>query len=241
MGLFPAIVLAAAGTAVATVPGYAACHSFTISVSPGSVNEGGTTTATVSRDGNVNPSSVQVDTVDESAVAGRDYAGIHQRLSFTTETSQTFTVTTLHNPAHEGPQSFRIELSAGMGCNVNPHFAYGSPAHVTVLDTDPAPAATPIQSHPPTAIATVPATARATPAPTAAATSVPPTAPPSEALLSSPTPSESPTAASPQPTVAGAPANSGRSGSPLPVILVVIGVALVGGAGVYLYRRRAAG
>ena len=72
LGVVPAILLAAAGTAVTAVPGYAACHAFTITVRPGSVSEGGTTTATVSRDGNFNPSSVQVDTVDESAVAGRD-------------------------------------------------------------------------------------------------------------------------------------------------------------------------
>jgi len=232
---------------VATVPGFAACHSFTITISPGSVNEGGTTTATVSRDGNVNPSSVQVDSVDESALAGRDYVGIHQRLSFTTETSQTFTVTTLHNPAHEGSQSFRVELSAGMGCNVNPHFAYGSPARVTILDIDPGPAATPTQPHPPTAGATIPPTARATSSPPAAATSAPTAAPTLQALAASPTPSDLPSSspgATPGATPSAAPAvsttSAGGGGGPLLLLLLIAGVAVVGGAGVYWYRRRGA-
>jgi len=110
--------------------------------------------------------------VDETAVAGRDYTAIHQRLSFTTETSQTFQVATIHNPAHEVSLTFRIQLSNGMGCAINPNFVYGPPARVTVLDTDPTPAASPGGSRTPTS-APAPATQPAVSPVSGAAGSVP--------------------------------------------------------------------
>ncbi|MGH2758142.1 MAG: hypothetical protein ACRDKJ_01105, partial [Actinomycetota bacterium] len=54
-------------------PAQAACHAFTVSASPTSPAEGGRVTVTVSRDGAVNPSSVRVSTIDETARAPSDY------------------------------------------------------------------------------------------------------------------------------------------------------------------------
>ena len=239
MGLFTAIAVAAAGTVVATVPGYAACHSFTVSVSPGTVTEGASLTATVSRDGTVNPSSVQVDTVDGTALAGRDYVAVHQRLSFTTDQSQGFQVATIHNPAHEGPQTFHIRLSGGMGCQVNPNFAYGAPAEVSVADIDRAPEPNPTQSHPvtpPPVVTARPSTPPAAPPSPAAAPSPTPVL---EALAPSPTPSAD---ASPTPSaravLASSPSSSGGPGSALPGVVAIVVVLVLAGGGLYWYRRR---
>jgi cobalamin biosynthesis Mg chelatase CobN len=236
LGLLPATALAAAASTILAVPGYAACHSFTVGVSPASVNEGGSTTATVSRDGNVNPSSIQVDTVDESAVAGRDYVAFHQRLSFTTETSMTFQVTTIHNPSHEGSQTFRIQLSSGMGCTVNPNFVYGTPARVTVLDIDPAPAPAPTQSRAPTQPAPTSAPAAATAAPGATATADLQAVAPSPSASAESSPSASPSSS---PALATAPTSPGGPGTPVPLVLgLMVVVAAAGAGGFYWYRRR---
>ena len=241
LALLPALAMAAVASLLGAVTGDAACHSFTVGVSPGSVNEGSGTTATISRDGNYNPSSVQVDSVDGSAVAGRDYVAIHQRLSFTTETSLALPVTTIHNPAHEGSQAFRIQLSGGMGCQVNPNFAYGPAATVTVLDTDPAPAATPTPAHPagppPPMTAHPAATAPPAPAPSPVAQGAAPT--PTSAPASTPSPSPSGSLSpGPTPVLAASPASSGGSGSPGPLVLAGVVVSALAGGALYWYRRR---
>src|SRR5688500_15192508 len=82
-----------AGTTIAwQQPALAACHAFTIAVSPASVAEGGTVTVTVTRDAGVNPSNVDVSSINETAQAGSDYPAVQRTVSFTTETQQTFTV-----------------------------------------------------------------------------------------------------------------------------------------------------
>ena len=234
-GLGSALVLAGAAVAFAAVPGYAACHSFNVSVNPSSVTEGGAATATITRDGSVADSSIMVDTVDGSAHAGRDYVAVHQRVAFAgSETSKTLPLTTIHNPAHEGSQTFQVQVSGGMGCTPPPHFAYGPPATVTVLDADPAPAPAPTQSHP----ATQPPAAVGTP--TRSATTVPaPPATTSPTVVASPTPtpevSPSPSAT---PLAATSPLGSRGSGNPAPLIVAVAAILALAGGALYWFRRR---
>jgi len=149
------------GFAVAVpAPAQAACHAFTISAAPTTVAEGGTVTVTVGRDAGVNPSSVEVVSVNETAVAGQDYTAVQRRVSMSTETSQTFTVATTNDSTPEPAETFKLHLQNAGGCAVNPNFGYGPDARVTIQDNDPPATA------PGTAPGTAPATAGATTRPT---------------------------------------------------------------------------
>src|SRR5437016_10728438 len=77
---------------VNSAPALAACHHFTVTAIPTSVAEGAKVVVTVSRDGNVAPSKIDLSTVDETAKAGTDYVGIHQTVSFTSEVQKQFTL-----------------------------------------------------------------------------------------------------------------------------------------------------
>lgn len=119
-------------------PASAACHAFTVAVTPAAVDEGDTVRITVSRDAAVNPSSVHVSTIDESARAGSDYVAINETVSFTNETSKTLTLQTMNDSIEEPAESLRLHLSNPGGCAVNPNFSVGPDAQVTIKANDAA-------------------------------------------------------------------------------------------------------
>ena len=121
---------------VVAPPARAACHAFTVSVTPAAVEEGDTVRITVSRDAGVNPSSIDVSTIDESARAGSDYTAINETVSFSTETTRTLTLTTTDDAATEPAESLRVHLSNPGGCAVNPNFSVGPDARVTIKASD---------------------------------------------------------------------------------------------------------
>ncbi len=220
-------------------PAYAACHAFTIGVSPATVSEGGSVTVTVERDGAVLPSQVDVASVNESASSGQDYTAVHRTISFTDETQQTFTVTTLENATHESTETFRLHLGNGDGCFPTSEFSYGSDARITISDDDPSPSPSPTRASSPSP------TPRATPpvSPTPTATATPPFVQPSLSPTPSPeqTPADTPTL--PEPTSSELAAGPGDRGpfSPGRVVWMVVGAlfltAAAGGL-LALYRGR---
>lgn len=119
-------------------PARAACHAFTVSVTPAAVEEGDTVRITVSRDAGVNPSSIDVSTIDESARAGSDYTAINETVSFSTETTRTLTLKTTDDAATEPAESLRVHLSNPGGCAVNPNFSVAPDAQVTIKANDAA-------------------------------------------------------------------------------------------------------
>lgn len=121
---------------------HAACHQFRITASPSTVQEGERVTVTVTRDAPVNPSSIEVARVDQSARAGADYTAVKKVVSFTAETEQTFTVPTTEDTASETNETFALRLSNPAGCPANTRFDIGPDAVVTVADDDAAPATT---------------------------------------------------------------------------------------------------
>lgn len=123
--------LAADGTA------HAACHAFTVEASPSTADEGMTVTVTIKRDADVDPSSVRVRTVDETATGGSDYTPLDERVEFSSGTEQEREVDILDDQDAEEDETFGIELSEGEGCTVNPNFTYDSTT-VTIADDDPA-------------------------------------------------------------------------------------------------------
>lgn len=117
-------------------PAVAACHAFTVTATPDRIGEGGTVTVKVMRDAAVNPSQIDVSTVDESAQAGADYQELHRTVSFTNETQQTFSILIANDGTAEATETFRVELSNPSGCAVNSNFSVGPPARVTIDDDD---------------------------------------------------------------------------------------------------------
>jgi cobalamin biosynthesis Mg chelatase CobN len=211
----------------------AGCHSFAIQVSPATVAEGATVTVTVTRDNAVNPSSVNVSSVDETATAGSDYPEVRRTISFTTETSQQFTLAITDDPTSEGAETFRLQLSAGGGCQVNPNFQYGSPARVTIAASDAAPQTSAAQ---PTVTATVTATPRPSPRATTTAAATPTPSPsPAPAATVLATATSSPEALAQEEEDAG-------GGFPVGAIIAIVAVALAAaaGAGIWWTRRRSA-
>ena len=121
--------------AVSPTIAFAACHHFTVKATPTTVPEGGKVTITVSRDGNLAPSNVDVSTVDETAKGGQDYQPFHKTFSFTNETQQTDTVQTLNDQQPGSDKTFRLHLSNPGGCAVNPNYVLDPDARVTVQET----------------------------------------------------------------------------------------------------------
>lgn len=132
----------------------AACHSFTVTASPDRAGEGASVTVTVKRDAANNPSQIDVSTVDETARAGQDYTELRQTVSFTTDTQKTFSIPVTDDAASEADETFRVHLSNPGGCAVNPNFAVGPDAKVTIDDNDPEPS-TETTAAPATTVATV--------------------------------------------------------------------------------------
>jgi hypothetical protein len=136
-------MLVAAGVVGGTValsagPAVAACHAFTVEVEPATIREGGIVTITVRRDAAVAPSQVDVSTVDEDAIAGEDYEGLEETVSFTRETERTLTLSTTDDDADEGVETLLVRLSNPGGCSVNPSFVLGPDARVRIRGADAA-------------------------------------------------------------------------------------------------------
>jgi hypothetical protein len=130
-----ALVTVVAVTVVLAAPAAAACHRFTVSADPAEVIEGDTVTVTVMRDGPLGSSSVDVVTVDQTAVAGVDYEPLSATADFADGvTSQTFTINTIDVEEDRGRRNFRLELRNPQGCEANPNLVLGAPARVTIVD-----------------------------------------------------------------------------------------------------------
>jgi uncharacterized repeat protein (TIGR02543 family) len=92
---------------------------------------GGKMTVTISRAANTGPVSVKYSTVDGTAKAGTDYTATSGTVSFTTETSKTFTVPVLNTSLVDGTRSFSVVLSdPSVGATL------GTPSTVPVSITD---------------------------------------------------------------------------------------------------------
>ena len=146
-----AAALLAGHAAVSPTIAFAACHHFTVKASPTTVPEGGKVTITVSRDGNLAPSNVDVSTVDETAKGGQDYQPFHKTFSFTNETLQPDTVQTLNDQQPGSDKTFRLHLSNPGGCAVNPNYVLDPDARVTVQETTAAAATSAASAPSPTA------------------------------------------------------------------------------------------
>jgi hypothetical protein len=166
----------------------AACQAFTVTASPTTAAEGGQVVVTVHRDAALNPSAVDVSTVDGSARSGQDFAGGRRTISFTTETEKSFPVAITNDSAPEPSETFQVALvrGSGSGCAIDPNFTYGPPVRITIRASDQS---TPV------------VTPSASPArPTAAATTG-----------GAPTPPPSPAAAGPSAGTSSRPASRGRA------------------------------
>jgi Calx-beta domain-containing protein len=171
----------------------AACHSFTISAkSP--VTEGNDVTITVSRDNNLEESSVQVQTANGTAKAPSDYKATIQRVEFTNETSRTIQIPTIEDKIGEETETFTVKLNSARGCRTfNTNYQYGSPAQVKIEDDDEGgvPATTAPAAASPTVAPTTSAAATASASPSGSPTASPteePTEAPLATAIALPTP-----------------------------------------------------
>lgn len=222
----------------------AACHAFTVSATPTTVDEGASITVTVSRDAAVNPSSVDVRTVDGTARSGQDFTGGRRTITFTSETSKSYSIPTIKDGTPEPAESFRVELvpGSGSGCAVNPSFTYGPPVTLTIR-ADQRPAASPVPTPrppSPTRQPTAPATRQ--PARSATPGSASPAAGPASTGAPSPTPAvATPAASAPGDGTTPAPAApAGRSAGLRPgmAVAVLLLLAAAVAVGTALRRRR---
>lgn len=134
--MLAAVVPLAVAVTLAGRPALAACHAFTLEADPDAVDEGGEVTLTVRRDAAVAPSQIDVSTVDGTAEADQDYEPVATTISFTDETEQTLTISTMDDDSQEPAETFRVHLSNPGGCSVNPSFVVGPPVRVTISDDD---------------------------------------------------------------------------------------------------------
>jgi hypothetical protein len=201
-------------------PALAACHHFTVTAAPTSVAEGGKVLVTVSRDGSVRPSSIQLSTVDETAKAGKDYVAIHQTVSFTNEIQKQYTLSTINDRLVEPSETFRFHLSNPSGC-FGSGYQVDPDVRVTIKDND------------------VKSTATATAKPTVVPVSPTPTASvtPSPSVSNTVTLSASPTstASSSLSGVAAPGSSDSGGGSALPWIGAVL--IILAAVGTFVLRR----
>lgn len=138
----------------AAPPAWAACHAFEVKAEPGNVAEGSSVKVTISRDANVAPSNIDVETIDGTA-GGDDYAGVARRtVSFSNETEQSFDIATVDDSASESAETFRVHLSNPGGCAVNTNYVVGPDATVSITDNDAAPTTAPPTTDAPSSTAT---------------------------------------------------------------------------------------
>lgn len=234
-----AIVLVGFGWTVGAPGALAACHAFAVSVNPAQSAEGTTVTVTVSRDGAVNPSQIDVATVDGTAKGGEDYTPLKKTVSFTTDLSQTFPVPLTDDSAVEGSETFKVHLSNPGGCQINTNYSVGPDANVTILDNDTAAPTTASTAAPTTAAPTTarPATTvrTATTAQAAATTVASTTTPAPTSSTASTEPTSSSTTGGTE--LATQPAAKKGGGSAGAVIAALAALLVVGGAGAGLFFR----
>jgi hypothetical protein len=206
----------------------AACHSFTVSTSS-PVSEGNKVTVTVKRDNNFRPSSVQVRTVNGTALGGADYQPTITRVEFTNETVRTLQIATTEDNVHESDETFQIKLENAQGCEVNRNYQYGTPATVTVKDDDPGvPGTTPPKTPAPTAAPTGTAHT-ASPSPTTTATAK---------ASKSPKPTSTPTGT--PATAVAAPVEEDKGISPALAVIAIVAFGLAAAGAVLAARMRRA-
>jgi hypothetical protein len=219
----------------------AACHAFQVKVAPASVTEGAAVTVTVSRDGAVGPSNIDVATVDDTARAPDDYTAVSRTISFTNETSQTFTVETKNDTTPEPSETFRLHLSKPGGCTVNPNFVVGPDAQVTIQDDD----AAPTTGAPPSATTAAPSSSSPRSSAAPATTKAPATtAPPTSATVGNDAAASTTAASVPSSSTSSALAAAGYAakegggmGVAVPVAIAAV-VLAIGAGGFWAFRRR---
>jgi hypothetical protein len=226
------LILGAAGTALfvgatGAAGGSTTCQSFTVSAVPNPVQEGGSTTVSVSRIG-TGSTSIDVDSINGTATAGSDFERVDRTIRFTTQTSQSFKVAIRADDDAEGNEQFRLHLSNVQGCG-NQRFNIGPDEIVRIVDGQ-------VQGSPPP-------TTRPTSAPTSrpSSTSTPETTTletsPTPTVSPSPTPSPSPTL-TPFPTAT--PEEDDDDGTPALAIagILVAATAVLAAIALLLYVRR---
>ncbi|MEX0874870.1 MAG: Calx-beta domain-containing protein [Actinomycetota bacterium] len=181
------LVLGIAGGALVFGAGQAsaeACPTFTVSVSPPIVQEGGEASVTVSRRG-VGFNSVDLNTVSVSATAGIDFESLDLTVHFGSETSRAFGVEIFDDDDKEGEERFKLHLSNPQGCEPGDN-DLGGDKSVKIVASDQSSGGTPspTSSPSPTPAPTATATASASPSPSPS---------PSVSPSPSPTPTLSPT------------------------------------------------
>ena len=219
----------------------AACHAFTVGVEPAQVAEGGKVTVTVTRDAAVNPSQVDVSSVDVTAKGGEDYPAQKRTVSFTTDTRQSFEIPITDDPASEGDETFKLHLSNPGGCAVNPNFSVGPDATVTIQQSDgsgttAAPATTVASTAAPASQPPGPRTTASnrTTVPTSAGTSAPAVG--TETTASTTTTATSTTL--PRETDEAAASSDDDGSAGVVVAAAVVALAALVGVGYLVYRRR---
>jgi hypothetical protein len=217
-------------------PALAACHAFEVKAAPAQVAEGGKVTVTVSRDAAVNPSSVDVSSVDGSATGDVDYPAVNRTISFAGETEQSFEVPITDDPDAEGAESFRLRLSNPGGCAVNQNFQLGPDAPVTIEASDQ-PAAT--TAPPPTTGEAAPTTATPTTAGGATTTTASEATSTTDATTTTVPRSTTSTIATDE-AAAADDDDGGSSALPFVIGALVLVAAAAGGIAYYLRRRRQA-
>ncbi|MBW3590338.1 MAG: hypothetical protein KY393_00550 [Actinobacteria bacterium] len=111
----------------------AACHRFTLDVSPTSVSEGDTVTVTVTRDASAADSSVRVAASGQSADPGSDFSALGEQVSFTgSEVEKSVTIDILADDEPESSETFTVGLSDPEGCSVNPNFSLADDVMMTI-------------------------------------------------------------------------------------------------------------
>lgn len=117
----------------------AACHRFTLDVSPTSVSEGDTVTVTVTRDASAADSSVRVAASGQSADPGSDFSALDEQVSFTgSEVEKSVTFDILADDEAESSETFTVGLSDPDGCSVNPNFSLADDVTVTIAASEAA-------------------------------------------------------------------------------------------------------
>ncbi|MEX0789522.1 MAG: Calx-beta domain-containing protein [Actinomycetota bacterium] len=111
----------------------AACHSFTIEVSPETVQEGSSVTVTVSRDAARADSNITVVTSAGTAESETDFSPLDEQIDFTgSETERTLEIDVVSDDVAEGSEDFTVALSEPGGCSVNPNFQVAQAQTVTI-------------------------------------------------------------------------------------------------------------
>jgi hypothetical protein len=215
----------------AAAPALASCHAFSVSASPSSVTEGGKVTVTVTRDGDVAPSNIDLTTVNRTAKAGTDYKALSTHVEFTSGTEQTFTVSTINDSVHESTETFALHLSNPGGC-FGSGYVVGDDAIVTIIDNDQASLPSPTHTSTPQSTATATAEPE-----TRHASGVPTTSAKPSPRASHSIPSSSPRA-TPTAVVEAARVQKGSSSAGTIVIVSIVAIGLVASAGFGVYRAR---